>query len=78
MTSEFSDPEKAKDYITRLENAGQLDKFVEDVNKYTDYYVQGQLSRPNVDKELLTSYLEPSFAFGTLYQALKDNNVSQR
>ena len=76
MSSEFSNPEKAKDYITRLENAGYLDKFVEDVNKYTDYYVQGQLSRPNVDKELLTSYLEPSFAFGTLYQALKDNNVS--
>lgn len=76
MSSEFADPEKAKDYITRLENAGYLDKFVEDVNRYTDYYVQGQLSRPNVDKELLTSYLEPTFAFGTLYQALKDNNVS--
>ena len=76
MSSEFSDPEKAKDYITRLENAGQLDRFVEDVNKYTDYYVQGQIAMKNVDPALLTSYLEPATAFGTLYQALKDNKVS--
>lgn len=76
MSSEFSDPEKAEDYITRLEAAGQLDRFVEDVNKYTEYYVDGQMVRKDVNPALLTSYIEPAFAFRTLYQALMDNEVS--
>ena len=76
FSGEFANAETAKKTISDLEAAGQLDRFVEDVNKYTDYYVQGQLARPDVDKSLLTSYYRPKDAFGTLYQALQDNNVS--
>lgn len=76
FANQFADKGTAKQTISELEAAGQLDRFVEDVNKYTDYYVQGQLARPDVDPALLTSYYRPNDAFSTLYQAMKENNVS--
>ena len=52
-----------------------MNRFVEDVNKYSNYYIDGQLKKPNVDPALLSGYQEPESAYGTLFTFLKNNGV---
>jgi hypothetical protein len=72
----FEDEERGAAFLNDLvSDERAMERFVGDVNKYANYYIDGQLKKPNVDPALLSGYQEPESAYGTLFTFLKNNGV---
>lgn len=75
----FADEEKSTAFINDLkadENA--LNHFLGDLERFQNYYIDGQLKKPNTDPALISGFLAPEAAFKTLYGTLKSAGILKK
>lgn len=73
----FADEEKAAAFIADLKsNETYLNKFVGDLDRYSAYYIDGQVKAPNVDPSVLVDYRPPEASFQTLFSTLQNAGIS--
>ena len=72
----FADEDRAAAFINDLKgDENGLNKFLVDLERYQNYYIDGQLKKPNTDPALISGYLAPEAAFKTLYGTLKSAGI---